>query len=327
MSAPSVAAKRRERLFGKRRPGGVVDVLLVVIVLVAVWVRTPVGGLGEWVFDKVTGQEAQLSLTEYFVTGVSSPEMVAQVEATVVAAALEPVPEGAFPEPYRSAARLVLAEDDVDADVRIAELDLIHRGNPEATLEVYAIGEENRQRAVDRARSAGVEEPESYAGHRRYLSRKDTQLADEIVSQTLGAASMMSLAWPVEDSFRVSSKYGFRTHPISGNQRLHNGVDLAVPEGTEVRAAQSGTVVVATEDRINGKYVVIDHGHGVKTSYCHLSELKVARHDPVDRAQTFALSGNTGRSTGPHLHFVLRVGKDSVDPERFRPVNVETAGL
>jgi murein DD-endopeptidase MepM/ murein hydrolase activator NlpD len=312
---------RKGRLFGDTRRGGVIDALLVLIVVLAVWVRTPVGAFGDWAWDKVTGQEAQLSLLDRFATQISADaETVALVEATVVAASLEPVPEGAFPEPYRSAARITLVAEGEDEDERIAELDLIHRGNPEATLEIYAIGEEAMDRAVSRARSAGVQNPESYDNHRRYLNRMDTDAADRVVSETLGAASMMSLAWPVDDSWRVSSKYGFRTHPISGKKRLHNGVDVAVPEGTPVRSAQSGTVTVSSEDNINGKYIVIDHGHGVKTSYCHLSELEVERGDELQRNDPIGLSGTTGRSTGPHLHFVLRVGRDSVDPERFRPV-------
>lgn len=314
-------ADRKQRLFGERTRGGVFDALLVAMVVLAVGVRTPAGGLGDWAWDKLTGQEAQLSLTEYFATDLSSsPETVAQLEATVIAASLEPIPEGAFPEPYRSAARITLVDEDEDPELLIAELDLLHRGNPEATLEVYAIGEEAMTRAVDRARSAGVDSPEAYASHRRYLSRKDTSVADRVVSETLGAASMMSLAWPVDDRWPVSSRYGFRTHPISGRRGLHNGVDLAVPIGTQVRSAQTGTVTVSSEDGINGNYIVIDHGHGVKTSYCHLSERLVERGDALDRDQPIGRSGNTGRSTGPHLHFVLRVGRDSVDPERFRPV-------
>ena len=321
MTPTRKGAGRKQRLFGDRTRGGAFDALLVAMVVLAVWFRTPAGGLGDWAWDKLTGQEAQLSLTEYFATDLSSsPEAVAQLEATVVAASLEPVPEGAFPEPYRSAARIALVEEDEDPDLLIAELDLLHRGNPEATLEVYAIGEEAMTRAIDRARSAGIETPEAYASHRRYLSRKQTDLADRVVSETLGAASMMSLAWPVDDNWRVASGYGFRIHPISGKRSLHNGVDLAMPIGTEVRSAQTGTVTVSSEDDINGQYIIIDHGHGVKTSYCHLSERMVERGDALERDQTIGLSGNTGRSTGPHLHFVLRVGGDSVDPERFRPV-------
>ncbi len=280
------------------------------------------GGLGGWLVDRVSGEQSELALTEYFATG-TTPEAITQ--ATVIAASLEPLPEGAFPEPYRSAARVTLVEEGEDEDERLAELDQIHRGNPEATLEVYAIGEQARQRAIDRARAAGVKEPDSFSNHRRFLSRRDAERGDQIVARTLGAGSMMSLAWPVDDHFRITSPWGFRTHPLSGRKGLHNGVDVAVPVGTEVRSAQSGTVVVAAEDRINGKYVVIDHGHGVKTSYCHLSELLVARKDELTRDQPIGSSGKTGRVTGPHLHFVLRVGLKTVDPERFRPVVPTTA--
>ena len=87
---------------------------------------------------------------------------------------------------------------------------------------------------------------------------------------------------------------------------------------TPVWAAQKGQIKVAGSDAINGNYVVIDHGNNVRTSYCHLDSLEVERKDQVQRGQTLGQSGNTGRSTGPHLHFVVRVGGKAVDPERFR---------
>ena len=301
--------------------GGLFDLLLVSVVVVALFVQTPIGGIGDWAFAKVSGEPCSNSLIASFSTGVSD-EFATRIEAIVEAPDAHAIGEGPFPEPYRTAAAVVLGSD------ALKELDQLHVGtNPEATLEIHAIGEDARERAIQRAVSAGEDAPESFASHRRYLPGHAQREGDRVVGSTIGAARMLSLTWPVEGDWRVSSGYGYRTHPVLGTKKLHNGVDVAVPEGTGVLAAQDATVAVAGEDAINGKYLVLDHGYGVKTSYCHLSQLHVEDDDAVDKGMEIGLSGNTGRSTGPHLHFVLRIGKDTVDPERFRPVDQSLASL
>jgi murein DD-endopeptidase MepM/ murein hydrolase activator NlpD len=109
-----------------------------------------------------------------------------------------------------------------------------------------------------------------------------------------------------------------RTHPVLGQEKFHDGVDLAVPVGTPVIAAQGGKVAVVGQSAVSGRYVVIDHGYGVHTSYCHLSSAPIAQGSAIGRSETFALSGNTGRSTGPHLHYGVKIGGKWVDPERFK---------
>jgi murein DD-endopeptidase MepM/ murein hydrolase activator NlpD len=95
-------------------------------------------------------------------------------------------------------------------------------------------------------------------------------------------------------------------------------VDLAVPFDTEIRASGAGIVRRASEDDVNGRVVILDHGRGVTTAYCHNSALLVAVGDRVERGQVIARSGSTGRSTGPHLHYQLELGHEAVDPLRFR---------
>lgn len=118
-------------------------------------------------------------------------------------------------------------------------------------------------------------------------------------------------------SARISSGYGKRTHPVTGVVgTMHTGVDFAVAQGTNIRAADSGTVLVAEWWSGYGYCVVIDHGGGVWTLYGHIREggLKVSPGDKVSRGQVIAESGSTGRSTGPHLHFEVRVDGKPVDP-------------
>ncbi|EAU69221.1 peptidase M23B [Stigmatella aurantiaca DW4/3-1] len=137
-------------------------------------------------------------------------------------------------------------------------------------------------------------------------------------TQSLALTTAFGLAWPVSESVRISSPFGYRVHPTLGTRKLHTGVDLGVPVGTEVRGVAEGTVRRASEDAVNGKVLIIDHGRGVTTAYCHNSELLVRSGQRVARGETIARSGNTGRSTGPHLHYQLELSAQAVDPLRFR---------
>ncbi len=144
------------------------------------------------------------------------------------------------------------------------------------------------------------------------------EAATGAAAQTLALTTAFGLAWPVPEHTRISSPFGYRISPVLGVRKLHTGVDLAVREGSEVRAVADGTVRRASEDGVNGRVLIIDHGQGVTTAYCHNSELLVARGQRVGRGELIARSGNTGRSTGPHLHYQLALSAQPVDPLRFR---------
>jgi murein DD-endopeptidase MepM/ murein hydrolase activator NlpD len=137
-------------------------------------------------------------------------------------------------------------------------------------------------------------------------------------AQALVLATAFALAWPVPESSPVTSPFGYRIHPVLGTRKLHTGVDLGVREGTTVGAVAAGIVRRASEDAVNGRVLVVDHGRGVTTAYCHNSELLVRVGERVERGQAIARSGSTGRSTGPHLHYQLSLAAQPVDPLRFR---------
>ncbi|WP_433944287.1 murein hydrolase activator EnvC family protein [Paenibacillus sp. SN-8-1] len=122
-----------------------------------------------------------------------------------------------------------------------------------------------------------------------------------------------SMGLPVTGA-RISSPYGYRIHPITGVKKLHTGTDFAVSEGTDVHAADSGNVIVAEWWNGYGNCVIIDHGNNIWTLYGHLSKINVQKGDNVKRGEVIAESGNTGASTGPHLHFEVRVNGTPVDP-------------
>lgn len=108
---------------------------------------------------------------------------------------------------------------------------------------------------------------------------------------------------------RLTSGYGYRTHPISGVKTFHNGIDIAAATGTGVYSYASGTVISVSQNNTLGKYIAIDHGNGLVTRYLHLSKFNVEKGDKVSTGDRIGSVGNTGYSTGPHLHFeVLKNG-------------------
>ena len=124
------------------------------------------------------------------------------------------------------------------------------------------------------------------------------------------------LAYPLANAV-VTSRYGFRTHPIFGTRRLHAGIDFRGSTGTPILAAESGTVVYAGQRGGYGNTVVVDHGGSLATLYAHQSRLAVATGDEVQQGEAIGAVGSTGFSTGPHLHFEVRVGGTPVDPLNY----------
>ncbi|HVP68876.1 MAG TPA: peptidoglycan DD-metalloendopeptidase family protein [Anaeromyxobacteraceae bacterium] len=128
-------------------------------------------------------------------------------------------------------------------------------------------------------------------------------------------AAALALSAPVAGA-PTSSPFGLRSDPFSGRPAQHSGLDLAAPEGTPVGASAPGVVVSAGPRAGYGLAVEIDHGGGVSTLYGHASELLVEPGQRVERGQAIARVGETGRATGPHLHFEVRTQGIPVDPQR-----------
>lgn len=116
---------------------------------------------------------------------------------------------------------------------------------------------------------------------------------------------------------RISSRYGYRSDPFTGETKYHRGVDIAVPAGTEVRAAAGGTVTASAYGSVGGNYVIITHENGTQSYYGHLQTRTVSKGDSVERGQIIGLSGATGKVTGAHLHFQLTYNDRTVDPQKY----------
>ena len=119
----------------------------------------------------------------------------------------------------------------------------------------------------------------------------------------------------------VTSEFGYRSDPFTGETRGHTGMDLAVPTGTPIRAALPGTVTVSQYSSSYGYYVMIDHGNGLSTLYGHNSQLLAQVGQTVEAGDIISLSGSTGRSTGPHLHFEVRVNGERTNPRYYLPTS------
>ena len=124
-------------------------------------------------------------------------------------------------------------------------------------------------------------------------------------------------AWPAPSYTRISSDYGMRMHPTLNVEKFHNGVDMAAPNGSPILAAYDGQVVAADYNASMGNYIMIDHGDGLYTVYMHCSALYVSAGASVAKGANIAAVGSTGRSTGPHLHFSVRLNGNYVNPWNY----------
>ena len=125
-----------------------------------------------------------------------------------------------------------------------------------------------------------------------------------------------SFIWPASSNY-ITSRFGLRIHPITGQQKSHTGIDIGAGAGTNVLAAAAGTVTMASWNGGYGNCVMIDHGNGYQTLYAHMSSITVANGAAVSAGTVVGLVGSTGVSTGPHLHFEIFASGSRVDPEQF----------
>ena len=124
-------------------------------------------------------------------------------------------------------------------------------------------------------------------------------------------------AWPVPSTQRITSQYGYRIHPVYKTKKFHSGIDIGAAYGVDIVAAADGVVTLATTNGGYGKCVIINHGSGITTLYGHNSTLLVESGQRVTKGQLIAKAGSTGVSTGPHLHFEVRINGSTVDPLQY----------
>lgn len=150
------------------------------------------------------------------------------------------------------------------------------------------------------------------------LEAQSKIIEQQILSlQPKGGTSPSSLSWPTPGYYRITSPYGYRIHPVLKTKRIHTGIDLGVPYGKNVVASNSGKVILAKYNGSYGYCVIIDHGGGMGSLYAHLSSFSVKAGDTVAAGQKIAQIGTSGLSTGPHLHFEVRLNGSHTNPQNY----------
>lgn len=204
------------------------------------------------------------------------------------------------------------AKKDVEAEEAGLE-ELIQQKNTE--INAYESDINNREQLVKEyeeelaAQTAEIKELEEIA---RQLQK---QLEQQNKKKNTYDGGMF--AWPAPSYTRISDDYGNRMHPTLKVQKFHNGVDMAAPGGSPILAAYNGTVVAAAYSGTMGNYIMIDHGNDLYTIYMHASALYVSQGADVVKGQKIAAVGTTGRSTGNHLHFSVRLNGNYVSPWNY----------
>ena len=194
-------------------------------------------------------------------------------------------------------------------DANKAELDAQHAAKVKALQKA-----ESEKAAANKAYADMIEKEED-------LMEQYKKAAAQLASQSTYVGG--KFMWPLPAANNViTCKYGYRTHPVTKKYKLHTGIDLRASTGTKVYAANKGTVTTSGYSSAWGNYIIINHGGGYTTLYAHLSRRNVSKGATVKQGDVIGLSGNTGYSTGPHLHFEINKNGSSYDPlKEFKGFN------
>lgn len=149
------------------------------------------------------------------------------------------------------------------------------------------------------------------------LENKIQELSSKIILTDGEISIISSGSWPVPSVKRISSSYGYRIHPIFNTKKLHKGIDIPATTGTPAVAIDDGVVIFSGVQNGYGNTVMIQHDDGKVTLYAHNNSLAVSKGDKVTKGQVVSRIGSTGNSTGPHLHFEVRINGNAVDPMKY----------
>ena len=205
---------------------------------------------------------------------------------------------------------------DAKADVAVEQTNMQTLIN-DKTAEIGDISTNitNKQAAIDEYEASIQEQNDTISALEKAVAEEKKQLeAQQKKAQTYDGGMF---TWPCPSYTRISDDYGNRIHPILGIQQFHNGIDMAAPGGSPILAAYNGTVVAAAYSTTMGNYVMIDHGDGLYTVYMHASSLNVSTGQTVSKGDQIAAVGATGRATGNHLHFSVRLNGSYVNPWNY----------
>jgi murein DD-endopeptidase MepM/ murein hydrolase activator NlpD len=205
-----------------------------------------------------------------------------------------------------------------DAKLRTAVTQL---QDPERNLAIGPVGDSDTEAAIPGPAPAAEANLTALPGKLSSLeteaSRQEQSLRElqEYFDDQRSLLASTPSIWPTRGW--VTSDFGTRIDPYTAERKMHQGMDIATPHGTVIYSPSDGSVVFIGTEGGYGKVLVVDHGYGVKTRYGHLSEIHVRLGDRIRRGEKIASVGNTGRSTGPHLHYEVRVNGIPENPRKF----------
>lgn len=201
----------------------------------------------------------------------------------------------------RARNQLDILADERSNLVAVADAQRRHVASEVAQIEDLSASEEAQLEALIVERQREIE-----------AEREAQRRAQGIVGTTSAPGA---LAWPVSGT--ITSPFGYRRNPFGGGMEFHQGLDIAAPMGTTITAAASGTIISAGWYGGYGNYILIDHGGGMATGYGHCSQIFVSVGQQVQKGQAIGAVGSTGASTGPHVHFEVRINGKPVDPAAY----------
>ena len=188
-------------------------------------------------------------------------------------------------------------------------------GEKEAQIVAVSGDIANKEASIKEYESMIAQENAEIAALEKAVAEEKARLEAENAQARIYNGGMF--AWPCPGYKRISDEYGNRMHPTLGVEKFHNGLDMAASSGTPILAAYDGDVVAAAYSSSMGNYIMINHGSGLYTIYMHCSALYVSKGQSVSKGQNIAAVGSTGRSTGPHLHFSVRLNGNYVSPWNY----------
>jgi len=177
----------------------------------------------------------------------------------------------------------------------------------ENRIEVPELGPETEDMIVDLGQELDQMLRQARIQRQGYTAMLDTLASRAVVRDHIPSIRPLDIGW-------MSSRFGFRNDPFTTKQTFHRGLDFSVPVGTPVRVTGDGIVAAVQKQRGFGNVIKIDHGNGVTTVYAHLDKTLVEKGATVSRGEIIGKSGNSGRSSAPHLHYEIRVGNRPVNP-------------
>ena len=173
------------------------------------------------------------------------------------------------------------------------------------------------KKVIERAEATDEGQTDEKSTERKNVNTVKSAADGEVMAVMSLFKSDEEITVPVHGE--ITSEYGNRTNPVSGEYLMHSGVDIAASQGTEIRAAYSGIVSEVGRNSVGGNYISLVHKDGSETLYCHCSKIIAEKGDVIRAGETIALVGSTGRSTGPHLHFEITVDGKTENPLLYLP--------